>query len=140
MKWNTDFASCLSVGPVYIMEQNPYIIIHNTLRPRQNGRHFADDTFEPIFLNKNIRISIKISRKFVPKVPINNFPAFGSDIWTNDGLLTDAYMRHSASMCYICPRSSTINSLNDYRNTYVFIHTSYEIDLLQSYVNELLTF
>ena len=32
----------------------------NTLRPRQNGRHFADDTFKPIFLNDNIRISIKI--------------------------------------------------------------------------------
>ena len=32
----------------------------NTLRPRQNGRHFADDTFKPIFLNENIRISIRI--------------------------------------------------------------------------------
>ena len=47
----------------------------NTLRPRQNGRHFADDTFKPIFLNENIRISIKISLKFVPKVPISNVPA-----------------------------------------------------------------
>ena len=46
-----------------------------TLRPRQNGRHFTDDTFNPIFLNENIRISIKISLKFVPKVPINNIPA-----------------------------------------------------------------
>ena len=47
----------------------------NTLRPRQNGRHFADDTLKPIFLNENIQISIKISLKFVPKVPINNIPA-----------------------------------------------------------------
>ena len=47
----------------------------NTLRPRQNGRHFADDTFKPIFLNENFRISIKISLKFVPKVPINNIPS-----------------------------------------------------------------
>ena len=47
----------------------------NTLRLRQNGRHFADDTFKPIFLNENIQISIKISLKFVPKVPINNIPA-----------------------------------------------------------------
>ena len=44
----------------------------NTLRPRQNDRHFADDTFKPIFLKKNIRISIKISLELVPKVPINN--------------------------------------------------------------------
>ena len=35
----------------------------------------ADDTFKPIFLNGNIRISIEISPKFVPKVPINNIPA-----------------------------------------------------------------
>ena len=47
----------------------------NTLRPRQNGRHFADDTFKPIFLNENIRISIRISLEFVPKDPINNIPA-----------------------------------------------------------------
>ena len=47
----------------------------NTLRPRQNGRHFADDTFKRIFLNENVRISIRISLKFVPKGPINNIPA-----------------------------------------------------------------
>ena len=28
----------------------------NTLRPRQNGRHFLDDTFKCIFLNENIWI------------------------------------------------------------------------------------
>ena len=43
--------------------------------PRQNGRHLADDTCKNIFLNENVRISIKISLKFVPKGPINNIPA-----------------------------------------------------------------
>ena len=47
----------------------------NTLRPRQNGRHFPDDIFKCIFLNENVIISIKNSLKFVPKVPINNIPA-----------------------------------------------------------------
>ena len=47
----------------------------NTLKPRQNGCHFADDTFKCIFLNENIRILIKIPLKFVPKGPINNNPA-----------------------------------------------------------------
>ena len=47
----------------------------NTLRSRQNGRHFADDTFKRIFLNENVRILLKISLKFVPKVRINNIPA-----------------------------------------------------------------
>ena len=51
------------------------LLSFNTLRPRQNGRHFADDTFKRIFVNENIRISIKFSLKFVPKGPINNIPA-----------------------------------------------------------------
>ena len=46
----------------------------NTSRPRQNGRRFADDAFKRIFLDENVRISIKISLKFVPKFPINNNP------------------------------------------------------------------
>ena len=46
----------------------------NTLRPRQSGRHFADDIFKCIFLNENAWISLKISLKFVPKVRINNIP------------------------------------------------------------------
>ena len=44
------------------------------LRPRQNGRHFADDTLNRIFLNENVRISIAISLKFAPKGSINNIP------------------------------------------------------------------
>ena len=51
------------------------IIVVNTLRPRQNGRHSPNDTFKLIFLNENVRISIKISLKFVPKGPINKIPA-----------------------------------------------------------------
>ena len=47
----------------------------NTLRPRQNGRHFADDMFKCIFLNENVWIPIEISLTFVPKGPINNIPA-----------------------------------------------------------------
>ena len=47
----------------------------NTLRPRQNGRHFADNIFNCIFSNENLWISINISLKFVPKGQINNIPA-----------------------------------------------------------------
>ena len=57
-----------------------YLLIHvlisvNTLRPRQNGRHLADDILKCIFLNENIRIPIEISLKFVPKGPIDNILA-----------------------------------------------------------------
>ena len=47
----------------------------NTLRPRQNGSHFADAIFKCTFLNENVWIPIKISLKFVPQGPINNIPA-----------------------------------------------------------------
>ena len=46
-----------------------------TLRPRLNGRRFADDQFKCIFLNENARIAIKIPLKFVSKGPINNIPS-----------------------------------------------------------------
>ena len=59
--------------------ENIYHRVHfnsvNTLRPKQNGHYLADDTFKHIFLNKNVRILIKISLKFISKGPINNIPA-----------------------------------------------------------------
>ena len=39
----------------------------DTLRQRQNGRHFTDDIFKCIFLNENVWILINISLKFVGK-------------------------------------------------------------------------
>ena len=50
-------------------------IFFNSLRPRQNGRHFTDNTVKYIFVNENVLISIKISLKFVPMGPINNIHA-----------------------------------------------------------------
>ena len=55
--------------------QQPLDTNVNTLRPRQDGRNFADDIFKCIFVDENVWISIKISLKFVPKGPINNIPA-----------------------------------------------------------------
>ena len=58
---------------VYI---HPWGLVFNTLRPRQNGRHFPDDIFKCIFLNENEWIPIKISLKLVPKCQINIIPSF----------------------------------------------------------------
>ena len=63
----------LSDWPCVISKQD-LIYPWYTLRPRQNGRHFAD-IFKWIFLNKNVWIPIKISLKFVPQGPIDNIPA-----------------------------------------------------------------
>ena len=52
----------------------PVMNVLNTLRPRQNGRHFPDDNFKWIFLNKKVWIVINISLKSVPRGPMNNIP------------------------------------------------------------------
>ena len=62
------------VGPATQTGFAGFFII-NTLRPKQNGRHFADDIFKGIVMNENVFISLKISLKFVPKGKINNIPA-----------------------------------------------------------------
>ena len=48
---------------------------NNTLRPRQDGRYFADDIFTCIFSNENCCILLKFSLKYVRKGPIDNNPA-----------------------------------------------------------------
>ena len=72
--WNI-CAVCLWFVTLALYGHPVWFMWLNTLRPRQNGHHFADDTFKRISLNENVRISIKISLKFVPKGPINNNPA-----------------------------------------------------------------
>ena len=46
--------------------------LFNTLRPRQDRRHFADDIFTCIFFNENCCILITFSLKYVRKGPIDN--------------------------------------------------------------------
>ena len=75
----------------------------NTLRPRQNGRHFTDDIFKRIFFNENVWISIKISLKFVPKGLINNIPALVLIMawrWPGDKPLSEPMMVRS--LTHIC--------------------------------------
>ena len=53
---------------------------------RQNGSHFPDNIFRHIFFSENVRISIKISLKFVPKGPNNNIAAlFQNMAWDHPG-------------------------------------------------------
>ena len=53
----------------------PMMHMINTLRQRQNGRHFADIIFKWILLNENWWILIKISLRFVPRGPIDDILA-----------------------------------------------------------------
>ena len=64
-----------SGGMTYVSTcETDWLTSFNTLRLRQNGRHFTDDPFKCIFLNETVKISIKLSLNFVPKWPINNIP------------------------------------------------------------------
>ena len=47
----------------------------NTLRPRQQGRHFAEKKIKCFLLNENVSIPINISLTFVPNGPVDNIPA-----------------------------------------------------------------
>ena len=67
----------------------------NTLRSRQNGRHFAHDIFKRIFLNGNVWISINISLRSVPGGPIDNIPALVQIMawrWPGDKPLSEPMM------------------------------------------------
>ena len=88
----TNHKTTVNGNGLMLLDHTPLL---NTLRPRQDVRRFADDTFKSIFLNKNVRISIKISLKFVSKVPINNIPALVQIMaWRRPGdkPLSDAMM------------------------------------------------
>ena len=68
---NLESALLLPVGWVTLWD----VAAFNTLRLRQNGRHFPDNIFRCIFFNENVSIFIKYSLKFVAKGLINNIPA-----------------------------------------------------------------
>ena len=75
----------------------------NTLRPRQNGRHFADDMFKCIFFNENVLIPIEISLKFVPKGSINNNPTlFQILAWRRPGDKPLSEPMMVSSLTHIC--------------------------------------
>ena len=118
---------CLLQAPVTLIYMHVYI---NTLRPRQNGRRFADDTFKRIFLNENVRISNKISLKFAPKGPINNIPALVQIMaWRRSGDKPLSEPTMVSSPTHICvTRPQWVNErvcvlANTTAHTYVFMCT-----------------
>ena len=52
--------------------------LFNPSPPGQNGRRFTYDIFEYIFMNGNFCNLIRISRKFIPKGPVDNTLSIGS--------------------------------------------------------------
>ena len=94
----------------------------NTLRPRQNGRRFAD-------LNENVRISIKISLKFVPKGPINNIAALVQIMaWRRSGDKPLSESMMVSLLRHLCvTRPQWVKSFNSYgANIWNILPTSHK--------------
>ena len=104
--------------PVFRRTHHLRVIITwiNTLRPRQNGSHFPDDTFKHIFVNENARILIEISLKFVPKDPINNIPALVQIMaWRRPGDKPLSEPMMASLLTHICvTRPQWVNSLTSW--------------------------
>ena len=94
----------------------------NTLRPRQNGRHSADDTFKCIFLNENVKISIKNSLKFVPKGPFNNNSALVQIMaWRRPGdkpLSEPMMVRSTTHICVTRPQWVKVSTWSIFPSKY----------------------
>ena len=60
-------------GTVVVPRRLAFTLTH--IPPGQNGRHFADNNFQGIFLNENVWNSLKISLQCVPKFRINRLGA-----------------------------------------------------------------
>ena len=97
----------------------------NTLRPRQNGRHFPDNIFKCIFLNDNVCILIKISLNFVPKGPINNISALVQIIalrWPGDKPWSEPIMVSLLTHIYITrPRWVNNSKMTTYHQNSIHI-------------------
>ena len=106
----------------------------NTLRPRPNGCHFAEDRFKCICLNENKWISVSISLKFVPKGQINNIPALVQIMaWCRPGDKPLSESMMFSLLTHICvTRPQWVNVMA----CYLFIHRCWYIsDLLHDPCN-----
>ena len=101
----------------------------NTLRPRQDGRHFPDDIFKCIFFNENVWILIKISLKFNSKGPVINIPSLVQIMaWRLLGdkpLSEPMIVRLSTHICVTRPQWVNIYNLTNPNNKKCLPHLTH---------------
>ena len=89
------------------------ICYFNTLRPRQNGRHFPDDIFKSIFLNKNIsEFWFRFHWSWFPTVQLTIFQHWIRK-WLDAGQATSHYLNQ---WCLVYWRIYALLGLNDLIN------------------------
>ena len=112
---------------------NSEYIVFNTLKLRQNARHFADDIFKCIFLNGNEWISLRISLKFVLKVRINNIRSLVQIMaWRRPGDKPLSEPMVVSLLTHICvTRPQWVNGLSPEQNGCHFCMRHFEMHVLE---------
>ena len=109
----------------------------NTLRPRQNGRHFTD-IFKCIFLNENVWIPIKNSLKFVPKGSINNIPTLVQiKAWRRPGdkpLSEPMMVNLPTHICVTLPQ--WVNRMYNIPDFKIYMHDVYVIQAVEYMIRD----
>ena len=140
-----------SVSKTRLVLSVPFLIVFamygvvcvNSLRPRQNRRHFADDIFKCNFLNENVWILIKISLKFVPKGTINNIPTLLQIMaWRRPGdkpLSEPMLVRIPTHICvtrpqWVKPAHSSLGFREDIFMTHLIIIIKWDVSAFPSVV------
>ena len=97
---------------IWLSHSTKHDILFNSVRPRRNRRHFADDIFKCIFLKENVWIPLKLSLKFVPNVRITKFPALVQIMaWRISGVKPLSEPMMVNLLTHICDtRSQWVNS------------------------------
>ena len=119
--YNNQRSFIVSLGTpqiVCVCERCSYNV--DTLRPRQDGRHFADDIFTCIFFNENCCILIKFSLKYVRKGPIDNNRAL-VQIWLGADQATSHYLNQ---LWLVYRRTYASLGLNELKPSIAGISTS----------------
>ena len=97
----------------------------NTLRPRQNGRHFADDVFKCIFLNEMCEFCLRFH--WSPKGPINNIPPLVQVMaWRRPGdkpLSEPMVVRFFTQICVARPQWVIYKSGHDNKRFLLLAHS-----------------
>ena len=103
------------------------MFVINTLRPRQDGRHYPDDISKCIFFNENTWILIRSSLKFVPNGPINKIPALVQIMaWHRSGDKSLSERMMVSLLTHICVTRPQLVKLATQNNVKLFYPIDFE--------------
>ena len=135
MFWYLSLDQCTHYMIVFSLHQEISLttnsLLFNTLRPRQNGKHFPDDISKSIFMTENVWILNIIWLNFVPKGPIDNNTTLLQIVawcWSDDKPLSNQWwLRLLTHICITLIQ--WVKSLVYDSFSYVLISVEYDISM-----------